>query len=406
MKKLLSLILVAVILFSFTSICVSAEEEEEAPAPRYTIIKEVTVTIPKNHRLTNENGDGFEVEIEIDDKNMVAMDGFSDEYTVEITKIQAQKDGFAKITYDPEYVDENPDDESTINPFFEYMAFAEDETRKDIVLYITYQIDFVDAEVFGEISYEISVSGFSAPPDLGGDLGGLLGGATDSLPIPTTVTSKEKITDFPAIASVNPVVSSTKMSYVDSEYVELDGTQVAVTTAIYTYDAEGNITSSTPYGSGTVTYASSNAHMFSTIPAKDERIPEGTTEIATYFAGWNIATLPVVVEHDWSSGPVCITTDKYTENKPGYHAIVCNGCGEAHTAEQHRVDPESWVSNEDETFVANGTASTVCLDCGATLTKDVQSTAGFNTAFANYHFLLVIFEYINLILRIIGTSVG
>ena len=37
-----------------------------------------------------------------------------------------------------------------------------------------------------------------------------------------------------------------------------------------------------------------------------------------------------------------------------------------------------------------------------TLTKDVMGSAQFNTAFANYHFLRVILDYVNLILRLIG----
>jgi hypothetical protein len=163
--------------------------------------------------------------------------------------------------------------------------------------------------------------------------------------------------------------------------------------------------------------------MFTTTPAKNARIPAGTTEISTFFFGSKLTSIPVIVSHAWSDGPVSITTDKYSDNKPGYHAIVCNGCGEAHNAQPHVpaialdengnpiVDEngnpvQDWKSNEDATFTSNGTASCVCQDCGATLTKDVLGSAQFNTAFANYHFLIVIFEYINLILRIIGTSVG
>ena len=67
---------------------------------------------------------------------------------------------------------------------------------------------------------------------------------------------------------------------------------------------------------------------------------------------------------------------------------------------------QKWTSNEDASFVGNGTASSACQDCGATLTKDVHGSAGFNSAFENYHFLLVIFEYINLLLRFITTAIG
>ncbi len=409
MKKLLSIVLVAVMLFSFASVCVSAEEP--APTPELSYTKEVYVPISANHRLTSADGADFSVDVTIDDKNTVALDGSSVDYTVEILKIQAQKQGFERITYDENYVDENPDDESSINPFFEYMAFPEGQKRDPIEIYVTFKIDFTDADILGELNYTVSVKGFSSPPDLGdlGVIGGLIGGAADSLPIPTTESTTENLAEFPAIKSISPTFVPQKKVYLDSEMVELDGTQVAVTTTI------GR--------SGTVTYGSSTSHMFTTLPDRSERIPEGTKAVVTYFFGHHLSTLPVVVSHDWSDGPVCITTDKYTDNKRGYHAIVCNGCGEARDAEEHNpeilldekgnpvVDKDGnpvqkWTSNDDASFVGNGTASSTCQDCGATLTKDVHNSAGFNTAFANYHFLLVIFEYINLILRIIGTSLG
>lgn len=397
MKKVISVVLVAIMLFSFTSIAVSAEET--SPALSYT--EEVQVVIPATHRLTNEDGSGFGVDVAINTKNVIALDGFTTEHAYEVISIKAQKDGASRVTYD-----ENYSDETVPDPFFEYFTFPEGEDRKAISLYVTLKIDFTYAEVFGDLGYEVSVSGFSAPPDLGGDLGGLLGGATDSLPIPTTVTQAGKIEEFPAIGSLDIKNASKKQVYLDSELPEVEGTSLEVNTVTHTYNSDGDILSTTDVATGTITYAPANAHMFTTIPERTERVPVGTTEIVTYFSGIKLSTLPITVSHDWSTGPVSITTDKYTTNKPGYHAIVCNGCGEAHSAAEHTVDHDTWVSNEDATFVGNGTASTVCLDCGATLTKDVQGSAQFNTAFANYHFLLVIFEYINFILRIIGTSVG
>ncbi len=397
MKKIISVFLVAIMLFSVAGIGVSAEGEN--PALSYTEV--VQIDIPTSHSLTNEDGEGFEVDLQLDNKNVIAMDGFSSNHTAEIVSIEAKKDGSTAVKYD-----ENYSDETTPNPFFEYFKTPEDEDKKIIILFVTIKVDFEDKEVFGDLGYTVSVSGFSAPPDLGGDLGSLLGGATDSLPLPTTVTKMDSIKEFPTIGSISVITSSDKQVYLDSETPEVEGTSVEVKTVSNTYNSEGTITSTTDIAIGTVTNAPSNTQAFPTLPARTERVPVGTTEIVTYFSGYKLSTVPVTVSHDWSSGPVCITTDKYTDNKPGYHAIVCNGCGEAHTAAPHTVDPNSWVSNEDASFVGNGTASTTCLDCGATLTKDVQGTAGFNSAFANYHFLLVIFEYINFILRIIGTSVG
>lgn len=404
MKKIISLVLVAVMLCSFASISVFAEDPAPAPTPtpELSFTKTIQVVIPDTHRLTNEDGSGFKVTLDIDDKHVIPMDGASTAHTFEIVSIEAQKDGFSRITYDPDY-----SDTTTPNPFFEYFKFPEGEPRKAVSLYVTINIDFTDKEVFGDLGYEISVTGFSAPPDIGG-IGGIIGGAGDSLPIPTTVTDDGEIKEFPKVnpSTIVPLNSSTKKVYSDAEFPEVEGTKVQFTTVQNSYDAEGNLTGSTDLATGTVTYAPNNALAFTTLPARTERVPVGTTEIVTYFEGYRLSTIPVSVSHAYSSSPVCITTDKYTDNKPGYHAIVCNGCGDAHSASQHVVDPDSWVSNKDESFVADGTASTTCLVCGATLTKDIKGSADFNTAFANYHFLLVIFEYISVILRIINISVG
>lgn len=377
-KKILSIVLVAVMLFSFAGIAVSAEEET-TPAPELSLKKTVAVTVDDSNTLTDSALSPFGVEVNINSKNTVALDGANANYTTVIEEISAARAGQSLIVYD----------EADPEPFLDIFRFEEDEEgnllSESIAINVTFRVDFEHEEVFGDLGYEIVINGFSTPPDLGISLG-------DMVAVPTAITYEGIFEEFPSLTSLSIEKASSKMVYTDDEYVELEGTKLSITTSAGI--------------SGTVTYAAQNAHMFTTVPAKDERIPAGTTEIATYFFGRHLSTLPVIVSHAWSEGPVCITTDKYTENKPGYHAIVCNGCGEAHSAEQHRVDQDSWVSNEDASFVGDGTASTVCLDCGATLTKDVQGSAGFNTSFGNYHFLLVIFEYISLILRIITTSVG
>lgn len=395
-KKILSIVLVAVMLFSFTSIAVHAEETEEAPAPELTLTKTVSVTVQDSYTLTDSALSAFGVEVNINSKNIVALDGATTEYTKTITEISAARSGQSPVIYN----EEDPE------PFLDLFRFETDDEgnvlSESIAINISVKLDFVHKEVFGDLGYEVVINGFSAAPNLGISLG-------DAVAVPTAITYEGKFEDFPSLKDLEIVNASSKMIYLDSETVELEGTKLSITTS-------SGIT-------GTVTYAPQNAHMFTTIPAKNEKIPVNTTEIVTYFSGRHLSTLPISVSHAWSTGFVCITTDKYTDNKPGYHAIVCNGCGEAHSAEEHRPEVvrddagnpvldengneiQAWESNEDASFVGNGTASTTCQDCGATLTKDVHGTAGFNTAFANYHFLLVIFEYINLILRIIGTSVG
>lgn len=402
-KKILSLALVAIMLFSFTSIGVGAEE----PAPELTLKKKVTITVMDSYTLTDSSLSPFGVEVDIDDKKVVALDGATRDYTVTINSITAVDPATSAIvTYDAE----NPDE------FLDIFRFENEEEKTSIGITVDFQVDFASKDVFGELGYTVTINGFSTPPSLGIDLG-------NAVAVPTAIPYSGQFLEFPRIESISILVSSTKMKYQDTEYAELEGTKLNVNTVVDTYNDLGTLVSTKAQSSGTVTYGSLNAHMFTTTPAKDKKLPAGTTEIVTFFFGQRLTSIPVTVTHAWSDGPVSITTDKYSDNKPGYHAIVCNGCGEVHNPQPH-VPPialdengnpildedgnpvQDWKSNEDATFTSNGTASCICEDCGATLTKDVLGSAQFNTAFANYHFLLVIFEYINLILRIIGASVG
>lgn len=402
-KKVLSIFLVAVMLFSLTSVCASAEAIEN---PEYSITKKVSVTVMDSYVLTDSSISPFSVEVNLDDKNIAALDGATTEHTLTINEISSKRAGQTAVIYD----------EADPEPFLDIFRFGEGETRQSIAIDITFTIDFLHAEVFGDLGYEIVIDGFSTPPSLGIDLG-------NAVAVPTSITYENEILEFPKVSGKPQILAaSTKQFYLDSEKPVIEGTQLSLETVVYKYDDSGkNIVSTTPNSSGTVTYSNENAHMFTTIPAKDENLTVDTKQIVTYFAGIKLSSLPVTVSHDWSSGPVNITTDKYSANKPGYHATVCNGCGEATNAQEHRPEVvrddagnpvldengeeiQDWKSNNDATFTGNGTASVPCQDCGATLTKDVLGSAQFNTAFANYHFLLVIFEYINLILRIIGAA--
>lgn len=400
-KKIISLALVIVMLFTFTSISVSAEGET---APELSINKSVTVSVMDTYTLTDSAISPFGVEVNLDTKKIVALDGATTEHEVVINSISARRSKGSTVVYDAE----NPE------PFLDLFRFETPEEKESIGITVDFTINFTSKNVFGDMGYEIVINGFSTPPSLGIDLG-------DMVAVPTAITYEAAVTEFPTLSNISIVKASTRQFYTDAEYVELEGTQLNVDTVVNTYDANGNIVSSAPHASGTVTYGPLNAHMFTTVPAKDERIPVSTTEIVTYFFGTKLTTLAVTVEHAWSDGPVSITTDNYTTNKPGYHAIVCNGCGEVHSANPHVPEllldengnvvlddngnpVENWVSNEDATFTANGTSSCKCQDCGATLTRNDLGTAQFNTAFSNYHFLLVIFEYINLLLRIIGAA--
>ncbi len=372
-KKIVSFLLAAVMVFGCLCIYVNAEEITN---PGLSFTKTMNIAITDDYVYSAGTLSSFKVTPSLNNKNLVPFDGATTESNIKVIGMTARRDDRGVMVYDPENEE----------AFLDFLQFAEGEKTSTIALMVDVQIDYKYAEIFGEADYTIAVDGFSTPPDLG-MIGGMLG---DSVALPTTIEMTSAITEIPGIADMTIVQASSKQFYTDSEKPELDGVKLSVTT--------------TAGATGDVTYSAANAHMFTTNPAKDETLTIDDKEIVTYFFGKKLTTLPITVEHDWSQYPVSITTDKYTATKPGFHAIVCNGCGETHTAEAHVVDPNGWVSNEDSTFVKNGTASQPCQVCGATLTKDVLGSADYNESFANYHFLRVIFDYINLIFRIIGGS--
>ncbi len=377
-KRIIAFALTVMMLFACVCLPVNAEGETESFTPALSYTKQIKVLITENYVLTDSALAPFNVDVKLLDTNVIPLDGASTEHKLTIKSISSQRDGQEAVVYDPE----NPE------PFLDVFRFTDVDADGNIIraslpLNIELQIDFADDRIFGELGYEVTVTGFSAAPDLGIDIG-------DAVAVPTSIVNTYTVDEFPSLNNLTVASLSSKKFYNDSEKPELDGVAVNVLTS------SGK--------TGTVTYGAGNAHMFTTLPDKNQKLVVGTEEVATFFYGQLISSIPVTVEHEWSKGFVSITTDKYTTNKPGYHAIVCNGCGEAHSAANHVPNEATWTRNNDQTFVANGTESTTCLDCGATLTRDVLGSADFNEAFANYHFLKVIFEYINFLLRIISNA--
>ncbi len=370
-KKILSLILVVVMIFSVTSICASAETSLVYNGSANFKIGKATF-----------DPDSFEVTLEINPRLIGSFDGQNADFNYEITSITTSDGNF---TYD--YLVE-PE---------EFIANFTKEDFSGAPLTVNFVVEFTSTGIFGELEYTVNVDGFSAPLDLGGELGGLLGGSSDdSLEayLPTTFSTTGTIDGFPSIipSSVSVLSVPEKTDYVDSEK----------------YDATGlSLSFSTSAGeTGIFTYSNETAYAFSCVPSASQNLSCGDSEVAVMVIGTPVYYSPITVSHDWSDGPVNITTYKYTDDNPGFHAIVCEGCGETHTAEPHIPANAEWTSNNDQTFVANGTESNECAACGTVLTRDTFGTADYNTAFGDLHFLLVIFDYINVLLRFIGAAIG
>ncbi len=402
MKKLLSVLLVAVMLFSSIGV-ISAVAVEPAPALSYTVTGSYNLGAK-----TDAQKELFNLELIIDDSKIAALDGESKAYTYEVNSIVANG------------IDYMVDEEA-------FFAAFDAEDYSGTVLEVTFTIDFESDKVFGTLDYTVNVMGFMEPLTVG------LGPVDDALAnvaLPINVTFSDNVWQFPAVDEIEIHSKPTKQDYLDTEKFDFEGTEISVKTKVATSykevpDATGALHRVYTYEegySGLVEYDADTANMFTANPTKEEKLNVNVTEVIAYFDGIELVKLPVKVEHAWSSGYSSITTDKYTEGKPGYHAIVCDGCGEAHDAQPHTPSPVldengnpvldeegnevCWTFNNDQTFLNNGTESSICSDCGAVLTRDTFGTADYNDDLANYHFIRVILDYINALLRIINGSIG
>lgn len=364
-KKLFSVILAVVMLFSVMSISVAAEGEY---AVSYSGSSRIFLD-----ETYSFNVDNFGYELSIDPRTVGAFDGESDNFTFEVISVKSTDD--VDYLVDPEG----------------FCAVFESETYEGAPLQIDFVVYFESEGIFGSVDYVIDVSGFSAPPSVGF---GPIDDALGSVPIPVNVELEGTLEGFPTVdnSTIKVLGKPGKTDYYDTEKFDPNG--IVLEFAL------------TNGKSGTLTYTEETAHNFQFNPTNSEKLTTYVTEVATLFNDIVVIKTPVTVSHKYSDGYVNITTDKYTEGKPGYHAIVCEGCGDAFDAQPHVVDPEAWAYNDDQSFVANGTESNTCLDCGTILYRDTFGSADYNETFGDLHFLLVIFDYINALLRFIGAAIG
>lgn len=363
-KKVVSLLLAVIMIFSVMSVSVFAAPLKYTSTAKYTISSAFKYDASK-----------FKVSISIDESKFMALEGGSTAYTATIDSIRIGDVDYMK---DPE----------AFNALF---VTPEGEEAKSKDLEVDFTIEFESDLIFGELNYTIDVEGFTQPASVGsGSIDDIIGSIATDADIKLTGSFSE----FPSIINSTLTVTSrpSKTEYYDSERFDMTGTSV-----------EFDLTSGKH---GALAYGDDTARMFTSSPTSKENLSVNDKEVVLFFDGRVIAYIPITVSHKWSDGYVSITTNKYSEATPGYHAIVCEGCGETHDAHPHEVDNDKWEYNNDQTFVENGTASNVCTECGTVLVKDVLGSADYNTSFGNYHFLLVIFDYINLLLRIINGAVN
>ena len=385
-KKILSLIVALLMLVSVFSVAAYADDEG------LTFVEEVGFTVSNNFSISALSvGDigGIGVEVKLNENDIAALDDGDLTHTIEVNSIEAvdvhhenarvnyetDREAFRAIFGDYAVVDENGDpviDDTT----GEQMIEKFDGTT----VFATFTVHFNSNRVFGELNYTANLNGFAAPPDIA-----IPGVDLSAAAIPTAIPEVGTIAGFPTVASSTLVQNDTRSTYTDIEKFDANGIVMDVTLS------NGE--------SGTITYGKNADNMLTFVPSISKPLTVDTTEVATLFMGRPLFYTPISVSHSWTPQPVQITSKLGNDTAGyGYHATVCEGCGETHLAEAC-VPDDNWVFNNDATFTADGTETCHCAICGGECTRLKMGSAGYNTNFSNYHFLRVIFDYIAVLLR-------
>ena len=401
-KKILSVILAIVMIASVMSISAFAED-----ASIYT--DSATYFINTKASL---NPDNFSAALNIDTSKITALDGATVDIEGTIISVKATHTSYDGVVHTADYIEDAEAFFALFDKVAADVAYVkdynknkaeEDPSLPDIghtELLVETELRIGDPKAFGVLDYTIDVVGFSEPYTVGLEP---VDDILANVAIPVNISFPGSIEDFPNIESKTITGRPVKTDYTDAEKFDPTGLSFDITltngeTGTFTYTDKDIIDEVTG-----VTKIEKNSHMFICTPTNKENLTTYDSQVAVNLLGEQVCKVPITVEHQFSSHYVSITTDKYSENKPGYHAYVCEGCGETHDAQAHWVeDEEAWTSNGDQGFLSNGTESNICADCGAVLVRDALGSADYNDALADYHFIRVILDYINMLLSIIN----
>lgn len=384
-KKVLSVLLAIVMIASVMSVGAYADDiSVYTDSASYFINSKATI-----------NPDNFSANLNIDYSKISTLDGGTVDVTGHVISVVATHTSYDGSVHKADYVADPDAFFAIFDKVVKDVAYVKDYNANnddqlpdipDVELAVETEVRIGDPRAFGILEYTIDVVGFSEPMTIGlGPVDDLLSGVA----VPVNISFPGTVEDFPSVSSKTITGRPVKTDYTDAE--KFDPTGLAFDITLTNGEA------------GTFTYSEENAHMFICTPSKNENLTTYDTQVVIELLGEQVCKVPIFVDHQFSKHYVSITTDKYYANKPGYHALVCEGCGETHDAQPHVVaDENAWTSNGDQGFLTNGTESNVCADCGTTLIRDAHGSADYNDALADYHFIRVILDYINMLLNIIN----
>lgn len=180
-----------------------------------------------------------------------------------------------------------------------------------------------------------------------------------------------------------------KTEYYDYEKFEPDGIAVDIK------DSTGSVIE-------TVYYSSDIAYRFTFSPKASNILSVDVKEVSVTLDGQFVANVPVTVNH---------RLEENTSLGSTKHGTKCFGCGYVvpESMEEHiwkYTEDEEWERNNDPTFTRDETESNFCTVCGYEITRDIDSTAGYDIEFFEYQFLRDLMSYIEKLLDVIYGSIA
>lgn len=341
-KKIISVVLSIVMLVSVLSVVSFA-----GGAP-YTVNGSATITVAEGYNLDKAH---YAVSFDFAGSAYGTADGDSNEFTCTPTKISVTT---ANATTPVEY-------SASDDTFFSTIAGSGAEIK------VEFTIAFKEAEdAFGTINANCKIAGFYK--------------ADKELSETTKFKSFSK-SETVSLEEVNAIqiVGAVPASYKDSSKADLAGVELSLTLS------DGCVIAFTPAAGNALTVSE---------PAV---LTVDTTSVNIYFCGINVKQdYQITVDHDY---PAEVSSIGAT-----HHAVVCKGCGkiDENTIADHTFD--NWTANDDATFLKDATETGTCTACGATTTRYIDDTAGYNQ-YKDMTFLYVIFDYIHLLLNIINGAI-
>lgn len=145
-------------------------------------------------------------------------------------------------------------------------------------------------------------------------------------------------------------------------------------------------------GSTTVSY-DTDSQFFTFSVADDQPLTVYITQIEVFYKGESCGFLDVSVDHLGSADNEII----YINNH--HHGQICDVCGVTCKNESHEEYVDYWVPNGDASLLINETESGECSVCHTRVSRYIEDTATYSTAFAEVSILVTILGLVSSIVQ-------